>query len=308
MKVKKRKVVIAIIVIIVIAGFVLFKNDEAFSRVSLKIKQPSFSSFDDVLKHPQNVTVISYKTGSITSPLSGLVNLKHPKMKNIRDREMLIPVLAHVVYHKKHGNMLIDTGLDALYQTKPFGSMQGFIVKYVLGKGTQKPGQNISSIIKKDNITLARVFFTHLHFDHIAGALDLPAGIQYISGKNEIFMNNILFRSNHLNNIKKLYEIDFTNTTELQPLGKAVDVFGDNSVWAIDTSGHTKGHTSFFINGKKQKVLILGDAALRKTSLITGVGPGTYSSDIQKSQKTLDKIMAFKKKYPAVKIVCGHEL
>ena len=61
-------------------------------------------------------------------------------------------------------------------------------------------------------------------------------------------------KSEHLAGIVALYEINFTEGIDLPPFGKGVDVFGDGSLWAISSSGHSKGHVMYFINGIEDSV------------------------------------------------------
>jgi glyoxylase-like metal-dependent hydrolase (beta-lactamase superfamily II) len=102
--------------------------------------------------------------------------------------------------------------------------------------------------------------------------------------------------------------IDFnTELGQTFPIGKSVDVFGDQTLWAISTPGHSKGHISYLVNSKDGPVFITGNACILNKSLETGVGPGTSSFDIAAAQKTLDKICAFVRGNPAVKVWCGHD-
>ena len=50
-----------------------------------------------------------------------------------------------------------------------------------------------------------------------------------------------------------------------------------------------------------------GDAGIIKINIEKRVGPGWFSSDIKQAQFTIEKIILFLKKYPAVKYYCGHK-
>ena len=115
-------------------------------------------------------------------------------------------------------------------------------------------------------------------------------------------------QSEHLAGIDALVEIDFAEGIDLPPLGKGVDVFGDGSLWAISSSGHSAGHVIFLINGIDDQVLFTGDACNDHHQFETGIGPGAYSSDLEGGQKVLERIILFKERYPEVKLVYGHDL
>jgi glyoxylase-like metal-dependent hydrolase (beta-lactamase superfamily II) len=112
----------------------------------------------------------------------------------------------------------------------------------------------------------------------------------------------------HLAGIDALHEIDFTEGIDLPPLGKAVDIFGDGSLWAISSSGHSAGHVIYLINGIERQVLFTGDACNDHFQFETGIGPGTHSSDLEGAQEVLEQIILFKERYPEVTLVYGHGL
>jgi len=241
--------------------------------------------------------------------LSGIMNLEHEKAQNIKDEVIEIPVNVGLVQHQEYGAYLIDAGLDKSYVHSPHGTIRGLMVKSYLGKGSQEPNTHIAAILNRESIQLEGVFLTHLHQDHTAGIVDLPKDIPYVAGKNERYVNFRFFmQSDHLAGIDALYEIDFATGIELPPLGKAVDLFGDGSLWAISSSGHSAGHVIFLINGIDEQVLFTGDACNDHYQFEMGIGPGFYSSDLEGGQEALERIILFKERYPKVKLVYGHDL
>ena len=183
------------------------------------------------------------------------------------------------------------------------------MVESYLGKGSLEPNTHIAAILDKEKIQLQGVWLTHLHQDHTAGIVDLPKDIPYVAGKNERYVNFRFFmQSDHLAGIDELQEIDFAKGIDLPPLGKAVDLFGDGSLWAISSSGHSAGHMIFLINGIDEQVLFTGDACNDHYQFETGIGPGFYSSDLEGGQEVLERIILFKERYPEVKLVYGHDL
>ena len=237
------------------------------------------------------------------------MNLEHELAQDIEDKAIKIPVNVGIVQHQDFGTYLIDAGLDKSYVYSPHGTIRGLMVKSYLGKGSQEPNTHIAAILKEENIQLHGVWLTHLHLDHTAGILDLPKDIPYVAGKGERYINFRFFmQSDHFAGINEPYEIDFATGIDLPPLGKAVDLFGDGSLWVISSSGHSAGHMIFFINGIDEKVLFTGDACNNHYQFESGVGPGYYSSDLEGGQDVLDRIILFKERYPEVKLVYGHDL
>jgi glyoxylase-like metal-dependent hydrolase (beta-lactamase superfamily II) len=240
--------------------------------------------------------------------LSAIMNLEHEEAQDIEDAEIGIPVNVGIIEHQEFGAYLIDAGLDKSYVHNQHGTIRGLIVEGYLGKGSQEPNTHIAAILDQENIQLEGVFLTHLHQDHTAGIVDLPKDIPYVAGKNERYVNFRFFmQSDHLAGIDALQEIDFAEGIDLPPLGKSVDVFGDGSLWAISSSGHSAGHVIFLINGIDEQVLFTGDACNDHYQFETGIGPGYYSSDLEGGQEVLERIILFKERYPEVKLVYGHD-
>jgi N-acyl homoserine lactone hydrolase len=308
---KSRRILLGIAIIlgfISIFGFVVWQPS-VIRRVPFPALEPAYHSWEDILSNPQPITIRSYSTGINQTTLGGIMNLEHEKAQNIADKVIDIPVNVGLVQHQDFGAYLIDAGLDASFVDNPYGTNKGIMVAPYLAKGSQEPNTHIAAIIEQEKIQLQGVFLTHLHQDHTAGIVDLPKDIPYVAGKNERYVNFRFFMHNdHLAGIDELQEIDFTEGIDLPPLGKAIDVFGDGSFWAISSSGHSAGHVIFLINGIDEQVLFTGDACNDHYQFETGIGPGTYSSDLEGGQEVLERIILFKERYPEIKLVYGHDL
>ncbi|MCP4610079.1 MAG: MBL fold metallo-hydrolase [Planctomycetes bacterium] len=311
-KMKRVKKITLAVTVLLVLSFILFIigwRSSLLQRLPFSAPEASYRNWDDILLHPKPITIRTYSTGMMQTPLSGIMNLKHEQAQDINDELVEFPVIANLIQHQELGSYLIDAGLDASYAHNPHGSMKGILVKTVLGKATQDPNTHIAAILNRENIHLQGVLLTHLHFDHTAGILDLPKDIPYIMGKDELYTNFTFFmRGDHLAGIGELYEIDFATGIDLPPFGKSVDVFGDGSLWAISSSGHSKGHVLYFVNGIEAQVLVTGDACNTQYQFDSGIGPGYFSSDLEQAQDVLDRIKVFKERYPKVKLVFGHDL
>ena len=308
---KSRRIILGIAVIlgfISIFGFVVWQPS-MIRRVPYSAFEPAYHSWDEILSNPQPITIRTYSTGVNQTTLSSIMNLEHKKAQNIEDKVIEIPVNVGLIQHQEFGAYLIDAGLDQSYVHSPYGTLRGLMVESYLARGSQEPGTHIAAILSKEKIQLQGVWLTHLHMDHTAGIVDLPKDIPYVAGKNERYVNfRFLMQSDHLAGIDELHEIDFTTGIDLPPLGKAVDLFGDGSLWAISSSGHSTGHMIFLINGIDEQVLFTGDACNDHYQFETGAGPGYYSSDLEGGQEVLERIILFKVRYPDVKLVYGHDL
>jgi N-acyl homoserine lactone hydrolase len=277
-------------------------------------KSSPAKTWKEVFSKPGPVSIKSFVTGESIIKTKGALNLEHPDALAIEDSSQRVPVLSHWIHHREFGDYLIDAGLDRSYMESSRGRFRGLLVAIFLGKGIQQKGSDITSRIVEENIDLKGIFFTHLHFDHVAGVMDIPSrsSIQYVAGKEEnysVINKGFLFRSpDFLANVETLYEIDFSNADDMPVLGSCVDIFGDGSLWAVSTPGHTPGHMSFLVNGESKTVFITGDACLLKEGFELGIGPGTFSGNIVDAQTSLDRLIEFSRKYPSVQMIFGHQL
>ena len=278
-------------------------------RVPYPLARCSTTDTDDLLRRPRQIQLTSFNTGEVLVPRGGVFNLRHPAAQDLAHETMWVPVYAHLVQHAQQGSYLIDAGLDSSFARLPYGSMRGLLVRLLACQCRQSRGQDIASRLAERKVKLRGVFFTHLHFDHIAGAAGLPSKLDYVAGAGEWYINIPgILSCNHLRHINMLRQMDLTDAPALGMLGPASDIFGDGSLWAIHTPGHTPGHISFFINGQERQVLVAGDAIMLRANLERGIGGGSFCLNRQKAQLSQDRLSAFIRKYPKVQVVFGHEL
>lgn len=308
-RVKKVYLILAAVAIASIAFTAYVMSGSMIERRPFSTPDPSYGSWEDILSHPQPITVRTYSTAMMETHLSGIMNLEHEQARDIDDELIEFPVVVGILEHEELGAYLVDAAMDASCVDNPYGVMRGVLVKKKLGRATQEPGTDIASVLDHEGVSLQGVLLTHLHPDHVAGILDLPKDIPYVVGRGERYINFPLFmRGDHLAGVEALYEIDFASGIDLPPFGKCVDVFGDGSVWAVSSSGHSPGHALFLINGIGGQYLMTGDACMTQYQFDSGIGPGTYSSDVEQAQVALDQIKAFIERYPDVELAFGHDL
>ncbi len=304
-------VLVAIIVAHNIFGGLVYKtksfSSSLFSNYSLKSEFKEISNKKDFLKSSSSITAKLIYSGELKTHLSTAINLKHPSCSGLKDKEISVPIFAYLIYHEKFGHFLIDSGCDSSYINNPYGKMKVSLISKFVPKTILRPEDAIDKQIENYRNDIKGVFFTHLHLDHTSGLSALPDNILYFSGKGEKpLLIKWLLEPNDFKSNDTMYILDFDSVqAQSTPLGKAIDIFGDQSFWAISTPGHTKGHISYLVNTKEHPILIAGDACCISLSIEKGVGPS--GSDTALGQKTFENMMQFLKDNQEVKLWIGHE-
>jgi glyoxylase-like metal-dependent hydrolase (beta-lactamase superfamily II) len=319
---KRVKIIIAACISIMVLALIIFimvvlinlkpYKEGTFKRnvISQDLEAVTDTDSKDLIKESSLVDVQYIHSGNLKVKLSNPLNINHPACSDMKDKDIIIPTFAYLLHHDKYGYYLIDSGCEASYADNPYGSMKGMLVPKLVPETVINSDEAIENQLSEDVLNnINGVFFTHLHYDHTSGLAALPNNIEYVAGKGEIcYYIKGLLEHNHFQSSDTVYMIDFdSDIAQTSPLGQAVDIFGDQTVWAIATPGHSKGHISYFVNSKDGPILLAGDASCLNVGLELGAGPGTSCADIKLAQETLDKICAFLKDNPDVKVWCSHD-
>jgi len=299
------------LLLIVVLLWLLRGGFATFKTSPYPIPRQSSQTWDEVLKKPSSITVTTFDTGEIKMDQAQNLDPNNSKIKSFQHGDEPLPVLAHLLHHDRYGDFLIDTGFgDSFSANPPFGNYSDpmRLLNWVSGiKNGQQSGHNIAAQLKRHEVHLNAVFFTHLHPDHTAGVVELPQNIDYVFGKKENWFLARAFIGDHFDGKKNLKTINFTNVPDMLPLGPAVDIFGDGSLWAVSTPGHTRDHISYIVNAKTGPILLAGDASQFSWAFENDVAPrGLNKAETMLAQKSLEQLIAFSATYPKVKIIFGH--
>jgi len=172
--------------------------------------------------------------------------------------------------------------------------------------------QDTLSVIKSEGVALKGVFMTHLHLDHVSGIPDVPKDVPIYTGLGEageskfenIFVQGMEDR--FLEGRPALQEFQFLKDSDGK-LDGVIDVFGDGSLFAILTPGHTEGHVSYLARTPTGPVLLTGDACHTRWGWEHGVEPGSYTFDRESERKSLLALKALSERHPKMIVKLGHQ-
>lgn len=265
-------------------------------------------TFEKFREYRQEIRVESYKTGDIEADKR--VYTQPGEDGPITGRSVSV-INAFSLEHPVHGDIMIDAGFSSDFFIKPpFGNLN-FIMRTFqrLNNITymQSKNEDIIFQLNKEHVVPKKVLLTHMHPDHTSGIPYFDKDIEILFGKEEdTFYYNMLVKNHIKGRTKRL--IDFEQYgVEFCGFDKVVDVFGDLTVLAVSTKGHTKDHIAYLVNGDKP-YFIVGDAELTEEDAKEGI---YINSDYGKqgeadTRKSADRIRAFAKMYPEVELLYSH--
>jgi len=245
---------------------------------------------------------------------SGLVNLSHPEAKRagLEDGPEPIHIYLHVLRHPTRGTFLVDTGVERALRDDPEqAAIRGMVASF-MGVEKMKVSTDTASFVAQEKGAIAGVFLTHLHLDHVSGMPDVPKAATVFTGPGEaaargalnVFVQGSTDRA--LAGHPPLAELPFA----ADPSGRfagVLDLFGDQSVFAIWVPGHTPGSVAYLARTPTGPVLFVGDTCHTAWGWQHGVEPGTFTADHARNATSLAALRALAERHPAMTVRLGHQ-
>ncbi|RVU80989.1 MBL fold metallo-hydrolase [Leucothrix sargassi] len=259
----------------------------------------------DSLKNGERVTFNVATSANFTVPLGGLLNLEDPKAKQagLVDEDTQVQIFAYHIRHPKHGDFLIDSGVSQKFMDAPDDHGVPSLMLGPLGFDTLEMLKSTESIISDFAQPLQGVFISHLHVDHIMGLPAIAPQVPVYVGRGETVEPFILFAMTR-GIVDRLLE---GRPDVREWSAQYVDVFGDGSVFAIHSPGHTAGSTAYLVNSTAGSVLLVGDASHTKWGWENGVEPGAFSINQPLSRLSLERLRKLVEENPSIQVRPGHQ-
>jgi N-acyl homoserine lactone hydrolase len=267
-----------------------------------------------VLDQPGPLQVETIASADWQVTRAGLIDLHDPKARaaHLDDGDEPIQIFFHVIRHPQKGVFLIDTGVErALRDAPDRAAIRGLVAKVMhLEKMTFH--EPLGDFLAREPRPIAGVFFTHLHLDHVSGLADVPHGTPLYAGPGETTGHswmNLFLRPNierALAGQAALSEWPFRPDPDGRFAG-VVDVFGDGTLWAIWTPGHTAGSTAYLARTPQGPVLFTGDTCHTAWGWENDVPPGTFTADARENVASLAALEKLVAEHAEIDVRLGHQ-
>jgi glyoxylase-like metal-dependent hydrolase (beta-lactamase superfamily II) len=258
--------------------------------------------------------VVAYQTGYVLTGPRVLIDKTDLKTPDSEKKEQWVPAPSYLVTHPTHGRFLMDAGVGA-------GDREGHcdfgVVPLFRVECRAANGQDIGSQLAADGLgpaDLSFVLLSHLHGDHAGGLAPLAERghfrVAVAAGEWSAASRGLRVLDGYVaSQLRVDYDVetlDVDAAPNMPVLGRALDLFGDCSVWLFATHGHTRGEISVLLNVPTRPILLTFDAAHLKANVEREVRPG-FAVDDDAATASVRRIAAFARAFPQVQVIYGHE-
>jgi glyoxylase-like metal-dependent hydrolase (beta-lactamase superfamily II) len=259
------------------------------------------------LKKPGRITIEKIAMANWQVPLSGMLNLEHPKAikAGLVDKQENIQLFLYVLKHPSNGTFLIDSGISESFIDAKDNKDISFIVKKAMGMSTIEVLKTTKEVVNAVG-SIDGVFLTHIHLDHIMGLLDMGRDVPVFTGPGEASSEAVVHAATRASTNRLLANVDTLREWQFGSQG-VIDVFGDGSLWALHVPGHTPGATAYLALTEAGPELIIGDASHTRWGWDNQVEPGSYSKDIPLSAESLAMLSKLVSDHPEINVHPGHQ-
>lgn len=231
-----------------------------------------------------------------------------------RDEYLRIPVPAFLVEHPGAGALLIDTGLHPSVAVDPkqnFGRLLGWVYRGIKMNAEQAaPAQLRARGL--DAADVRYVLMTHMHVDHASAISEFPNATFVLSKQEWDVLADGKTTDGYVRSQFdfgfdfRTFDFESSETESFAGFGRSIDLFGDGSVRAVFTPGHTPGHTSFVLRLSGREVLVAADAIYTQRTLDESVLPYRMADEHQ-FRRSLKEIRRYREQTPGALIIPGHD-
>jgi N-acyl homoserine lactone hydrolase len=225
-----------------------------------------------------------------------------------------VPVPAFLIEHPGVGPILIDTGFHPSVAAAPRANL-GWLSQFTFRGIEMKPDQAVPAQLRARGIEPEQVkvvAMTHMHIDHASAVSEFPestfvvSAAEWAAASEHGQLHGYVKRQFDHGFDWRLLDFEGADTESFSGFARSFDLFGDGSVRAVYTPGHTLGHMSVVLRTERGEVLVAGDAIYMRRSLDDNHLP-YRSADEHLFRRSLREIRQYATETPEALIVPGHD-
>ncbi|MFN3668374.1 MAG: MBL fold metallo-hydrolase [Brevundimonas sp.] len=241
-----------------------------------------------------------------TAGRGGFIDRDDPRTASVPEGFETAVIHAYVIDHPTRGRYLIDAGVSRALEAR---------LNPLMRKGLADMSVRIDRSLAEwlaGEAAPTAVFLTHLHFDHVGGVIDLDPAVPIYLGPGDArethAMNGLLGHPIDaiLMGRAPLREWAFAPDPDGRFAG-VLDVFGDGSVWALHTPGHSPGSTSYLINAVDGPRLVVGDAASTRLNWDEAMPQPVPPAARADAEQSVQRLRALVARHPEIEVFLGHQ-
>ncbi|KAI0093150.1 beta-lactamase-like protein [Irpex rosettiformis] len=232
-----------------------------------------------------------------------------------------VPSFSFLISHPTKGNALFDLGLRKGLSGYP-PRMLDEMVSYF----DAKCEEDVADQFAQGNVRLEdihTIILNHLHWDHIGNVAQFNAAKVVIGAPARAYYESNLYPQSTRGSIPAPVEgteityLDFSDSSSTYRLvapfatfDRAVDFYGDGSVYVVDTPGHFPGHLSLVVRvAPNVFVFLAGDVCHNRECYNPGqrVVSELNNEDLQVARETARKLVKFNKESDNTVVILAHE-
>jgi N-acyl homoserine lactone hydrolase len=225
-----------------------------------------------------------------------------------------------VLIHRPEGDVLIDAGFSARAeaQMSELAPQKQPIARMILGAYTfRRSAPEALAAAGEPPGRVTVIIPTHAHYDHLAGAEDLPGARILMAPEDIAFLDreqrapDIVAASDIAAVRPRLQPIAFTDKPYLG-FARSFDVFHDGSIVLVPLPGHTPGSVGVFFKVGARPVFAIGDATWIMEAVERGLPrPSSLRAfaddDPDAADRQVKRLAAFHASHPEIAILPAHD-
>lgn len=209
-----------------------------------------------------------------------------------------MPVASFLVEHPQ-GLVLFDTGMhpDVAHSNDRLHGLESMFTPELAPDGSVGPQLRAAGF---DPADVAFIVSSHLHFDHCGGHLEIPNARVLVQAPE--------WKAGHHPRLIEagVYDpADFDIGHDVELLDGEHDIFGDGTVVALPTPGHTAGHQSLWIRGGGRHFVLTSDACYTREHFEKTILPSN-AFDSRRMTESLALLRGMRERQ-GVELLYGHD-